>query len=89
MAVFTHPDRFESRHIGPRAADVESMLKVCGFSSMEQLVDSAVPAAIRSTIPEGVLPSPRSERETLAALAEYAAQNVQHRNYLGLGYYPA
>ena len=88
MAIFTHPDRFENRHIGPRTRDIQPMLERCGFATLDQLIDSAVPAGIRSEIPAGVLPSPRTERATLSALADYAATNTPCRNYLGLGYYP-
>ncbi|HEX2900396.1 MAG TPA: hypothetical protein VHS96_11815, partial [Bacteroidia bacterium] len=40
-------DRFESRHIGPNAAELASMLEVIGADSLDQLIDQTVPAGIR------------------------------------------
>ena len=40
-------DRFPSRHIGPDADDIAAMLKTCGCSSLDAMVDTAVPKGIR------------------------------------------
>ena len=42
MNFFEHPDNFEDRHIGPRKADVEEMLKVIGVESFDQLINETV-----------------------------------------------
>jgi len=41
------PEPFQSRHIGPDKAEADEMLKVIGASSMEALMDEAIPARIR------------------------------------------
>ena len=79
----SHPDRFENRHGGPRDGDIQPMLETCGFATMNQLIDSAVPAAIRSRIPAGVLPAPRSERATLGRPHATTPPPIPNRNYLG------
>ncbi len=82
---------FRRRHIGPSMdPDDQSwrdMLTVIGVDSVDQLIDRAVPAVIRSTAPLR-LPPPRSEPELTAALAELAARNVPRRSFIGMGYSP-
>jgi glycine dehydrogenase len=62
------------------------MLDTLGFTSLEALVDAAVPASIRLTKPLA-LPPPLSESDALARLKAIAAQNQVFRSYLGLGYH--
>jgi glycine dehydrogenase len=62
------------------------MLGAVGFSTLEELVQEAVPAQIRLNRPLH-LPSARSEHEVLAALKEIASQNQVFRSYIGMGYY--
>jgi glycine cleavage system H protein len=42
-------DEFILRHIGPRPADLADMLRVVRVASLDELIDQAVPAAIRTT----------------------------------------
>lgn len=77
---------FERRHIGPDAADVTRMLEVIGKSSVDELIDAAVPAGIR--IADRLdLPEPATEPEAIAELREIAAANTPLRSMIGLGYY--
>jgi glycine dehydrogenase len=80
------PEAFETRHIGPRPADRDAMLRAIGVSSLDALIDDAIPAAIRLghplNLPEGV-----SENRFLAELREAAARNHVYRSHIGLGYY--
>ncbi|MFW6069399.1 MAG: aminomethyl-transferring glycine dehydrogenase [bacterium] len=79
-------DTFASRHIGPKGAAVEEMLETLGVSSLDELIDLAVPDAIRST--NGLdLPEAYSESQVLADLRELAQQNEIYRSFLGMGYY--
>jgi glycine dehydrogenase len=39
-------ETFESRHIGPDAEETAAMLKVVGASSLDQLIDDAIPTRI-------------------------------------------
>ena len=76
---------FADRHIGPRGSDVESMLAVTGFDTLEDLVHSAIPDGIRANS-ELNLPEPLSETEALAALRRFAAHNRPLEPMIGLGY---
>ena len=79
-------DDFARRHIGPSAADVRHMLGVIGLSTLDELVDEAVPEAIRLAHSIDVSGEPRGERQALAELAELAATNVVRRSLIGMGY---
>lgn len=78
-------DHFVKRHIGPRSRDVTQMLETLGVSSLEELVDQAVPKSIRM---EGHLnlEPPRSETAVLNELSQLAAQNKLFRSFIGMGY---
>jgi glycine dehydrogenase len=80
------PDSFVRRHIGPRPAEIEVMLRTLGFASLDALAEAAVPAAIRLPKPLG-LPAPVSEFEALAELRAIAAKNQVFRSFIGLGYH--
>ena len=62
------------------------MLGVCGFGSLDALIDEAVPASIRLRTPLN-LPASRSEHGLLAELRGIAAQNQTFRSFIGLGYH--
>ncbi len=81
-----HPDVFTRRHIGPDDAEQAAMASVCGFDSVEALVDAAVPSQIR--LPRALqLPEPLSESDALARLRGIAGRNQVFRSFIGLGYY--
>jgi glycine dehydrogenase len=77
---------FASRHIGPQADERDKMLAALGLTSLEDLVDQAMPSSIRVERPLA-LPAPLTEAETLARLHDLAAQNRPLRAMIGLGYY--
>ncbi|MEQ1869568.1 MAG: aminomethyl-transferring glycine dehydrogenase [Vicinamibacterales bacterium] len=85
MSIFD-AEAFQSRHIGPSPADAQAMLQTIGASSLESLIDEAIPARIRLrkalALPDGL-----PEAEFLAALRHTAARNQLFKSYLGLGYY--
>ena len=83
---FAWTDRFVNRHIGPNAAEVRAMLQVCGYESLDQLVDATVPGAIRMNGPLN-LPAARSEHGLLQELRTLAAQNQIFKSYIGMGYH--
>jgi glycine dehydrogenase len=79
-------DTFPRRHLGPDAADVSAMLAVCGASSLDELIDTTVPSAIRlRRAPK--LPLPAGEHAALAELRAIAARNKVHRSFIGQGYH--
>ncbi|MCF2151086.1 aminomethyl-transferring glycine dehydrogenase [Desmonostoc muscorum LEGE 12446] len=77
---------FAPRHIGPNSDDIEQMLGVLGFSSLDALIDQTVPQAIRLKEPLK-LPEAESEYAALALLKKVAGKNQVFRSYIGMGYY--
>lgn len=77
---------FAERHIGPSSDDVRTMLKILGFNSLDELIDRAVPQAIRSS-GNLKLPIAQSEYGALATLKEIADKNQVFRSFIGMGYY--
>ena len=76
---------FASRHIGPRGDDLQRMLDAVGASSLDELIDQAVPASIRQDAPLD-LPPALDETEMLVELREIAGTNVLRTPMIGLGY---
>jgi glycine dehydrogenase len=83
---FPRHDSFESRHLGPRDAELQRMLGTLGCQSLDELTHKAVPAAIRWRGELSTGPA-KGEREALAELAALAAENRVLRSYLGMGYH--
>ncbi len=79
-------DIFAPRHIGPDDADIAAMLGELGLSSLDELIDRAVPPSIRMK-GELDLPAPLAEMEALEKLRGIARKNVVNRSYIGMGYY--
>ena len=82
---FSEP-RFSDRHIGPDAAAERHMLDTVGYDTVEDLMDAAIPEAIRWT---GALdlPAAATEDEVIAELRAIAARNTVAVSMIGLGYY--
>lgn len=79
-------EAFSSRHIGVNAEERQSMLSALGLKSDAELLETAVPKAIRVKTPLD-LPKALSETELLARARELANQNQVWRSYIGQGYY--
>ena len=62
------------------------MLGTLGLTTLEALIDRAVPAAIRITEPLA-LPEAMSERETVSYLRRMRDRNRVFISMLGMGYY--
>ncbi|WP_084079450.1 aminomethyl-transferring glycine dehydrogenase [Demequina sp. NBRC 110057] len=77
---------FADRHIGPADDAVDTMLKVVGLNTLEDLVEAAVPESIRQD-DVLVLPDPLSENDTLRALQGFAQRNQVHTQMIGQGYF--
>jgi glycine dehydrogenase len=79
-------DAFVRRHIGTSDDAQAAMLDELGFESVDALMDSVVPAAIRLDRPLP-LPPPCTEAEALAKLRALAEQNRVVKSVIGQGYY--
>jgi glycine dehydrogenase len=79
------PDRFVGRHIGPDPDEQARMLAALGLSSLEELVDRAVPESIRISEPLR-LPAARREVDALVRLHELAQRNEVFTSLIGMGY---
>jgi glycine dehydrogenase len=80
------PLAFESRHIGPSAADQARMLAATGHATLDELARATLPPGIGDPRPLG-LPAALSEAGALAELRRLAARNTVARSMIGLGYY--
>lgn len=78
-------DRFVKRHIGPRSHDVAKMLRLLDLSSLDELIDEAVPQTIRIDGHLNLEP-PRSETAVLNELRELGSHNRLYRSFIGMGY---
>ena len=86
LSSLDHAAPFATRHIGPSAAERQQMLAACGFGSLSELIDAAVPGGIRRDA-DLKLPPPSSEAQALARLRELAGRNQPLAPMIGLGYY--
>ena len=79
------PD-FISRHIGPDHDDVAAMLKVVGQPSLEAMLDTAIPGAIRGVRALRLDAAP-TEEAVIEELRALASRNTVLTQMIGLGYY--
>ncbi|WP_178945481.1 aminomethyl-transferring glycine dehydrogenase [Kocuria sp. TGY1127_2] len=79
---------FLDRHLGPRTADVTSMLEELGFESLDALADAAVPGSIRKSASLELpgLPEALSEHEAAARIRCLADRNQVKVQMIGQGY---
>ena len=80
------PSDFVHRHIGPSPTDVANMLETIGVSSMDELIEQAVPKAIRQRVPLDLGPA-LSEADVLQRLRGMASGNKILTSLIGQGYY--
>jgi glycine dehydrogenase len=78
---------FRDRHIGPRSDDQTTMLKATQWSSLAELLERAVPDAIRER-GELALGAPLTEPQVIAELRALAARNTPMVQMIGMGYAP-
>jgi glycine dehydrogenase len=83
--VLAHED-FRYRHIGPNNADQKDMLESLGYSSLADLLDAALPDAIKFK-GDATLPAAISEADAIAELRKIASKNRITTSLIGQGYY--
>ncbi|UAJ73011.1 aminomethyl-transferring glycine dehydrogenase [Synechocystis sp. PCC 7339] len=82
----TPADSFLERHLGPGETEQQQMLQTLGFDALEDLIDQAVPPAIRLSR-SLKLPASQGEYGAIAQLKSIASKNQVFRSYIGMGYY--
>ncbi|MGK5082206.1 aminomethyl-transferring glycine dehydrogenase [Bdellovibrionota bacterium FG-1] len=78
-------DSFVDRHLGPDQKQREEMLRLLGFSSLDQMAQNAVPKQIQTRKPLA-LEQPLSEFEAINELKLLASRNQIFKSYIGMGY---
>lgn len=81
-----YEEKFEGRHIGPNAHQIEEMLKVVKAKSVDEVIDQTIPANIRLKKALN-LPAAQSEFEFLKSFKKIASKNKVYKSYIGTGYY--
>ncbi len=81
-----YTEKFERRHIGPDAQQVQEMLKAIKATSIDELIDQTIPAGIRLKKPLN-LPAAQSEYQFLQDFKKLASKNKVFRSFIGTGYY--
>ncbi|MBD97292.1 glycine dehydrogenase (aminomethyl-transferring) [bacterium] len=76
--------KFYNRHVD--TVTVSDRLEALGVSTLDELMDQAIPASIRLTQPISI-PSAMTEPEVLTHIADLANQNQPFRSLIGQGYY--
>ena len=79
---------FKNRHIGPRKDQIQEMLSVLGFNSLEDLIKTIVPDNILSLSTTDI-PIEMSEAETIQRLRELAEKNKIYKSYFDENKLPA
>ena len=86
LSVLERADEFVRRHIGPDDPQIRAMLDVVNARSLDELIEQATPATIRTDRPLE-LPEPLGERAALDALRKMAERNRVQVSMIGMGYY--
>ncbi|PRD48802.1 aminomethyl-transferring glycine dehydrogenase [Sphingobacterium haloxyli] len=86
MSNVFYQEKFQDRHNGPRAEEVQEMLGYLGLQSLDQLIDQAIPSQIRLK-KALALPTALSEKSFLAKIQQIADKNKVFKSYIGQGYY--
>ena len=81
-------DSFVLRHIGPRPDDVDEMVRLLGYGSLDEFIAAVVPDDIRLKQPLA-LPPGRGEGEVLQALRGWPARTRYSGHSSGWGITPA
>ena len=78
---------FAFRHLGPRASEVETMLKTVGVDTLDQLIYETIPNDIRLKKELDLEPA-MTEYEYAQHINELGNKNKVFKSYIGLGYHP-
>ncbi len=77
---------FIRRHIGPDDGQINQMLDMLGFDSLDKLIEATLPPSIQIDEPLA-LPKAQSESATLERLRGIAHHNILKHSMIGMGYH--
>ena len=81
-------DPFVPRHLGSVGGELETLLEAVGVSSLDVLIDQAVPEHIRSDQPLRLSDADaEGEQQALARLKAIASKNRVVKSMIGMGYH--
>ena len=80
-------NEFIPRHIGPNDNDIQAMLKVLNFSSLEEMADKIIPSQIRTQHTFADVGPGISEYGLLNKLRSMVSKNKVFKSYIGMGYH--
>lgn len=83
--AFERSDKFLHRHTIVNKDTIQMMLKTCGVSNMDELIDGVIPKDIRRA-PVAIHTGEQSESEWIEKLAKIADKNIIAKNFIGQGY---
>ncbi len=86
LSDLNRSDDFIRRHIGPSPDEISAMLEAIGVGDLDELIDRALPAAIRNDDVADVGP-PSTEAAVLGWLRGLATKNEVSTSLIGMGYY--
>ena len=80
---------FADRHIGPSEKDIQEMLSLLGYRTLDDFIGKVVPTSIRLSgdLKLGRFQNAMSERAALLRLQEIASKNEIWRSFIGMGYF--
>ncbi|MCJ8308215.1 MAG: aminomethyl-transferring glycine dehydrogenase [Rhizobiaceae bacterium] len=87
LTTYQAYDFANRRHIGPSPSEMDEMLKVVGFKTLDDLIDATVPPAIRQKEPLDWGGPGLSERDALFHIRQVAEKNQVLTSLIGQGYY--
>jgi glycine dehydrogenase len=76
---------FSERHLGPREADLQTMLDALGYKTLDDLTKAVVPKSILDNSELELAPA-ATEHQALAELKALANQNLVLKSLIGQGY---
>ena len=76
---------FYHRHVGVGEEEMQKMLDILGYKTLNSLIDDVIPSSIRTSNLN--LPVPLTEKEALEILEKKMKKNRVLRSFIGQGYY--
>ncbi|MGH3794220.1 MAG: aminomethyl-transferring glycine dehydrogenase [Pseudonocardiaceae bacterium] len=87
LVELEHGTPFADRHIGPRPAELATMLDTIGVESLDELARRALPRMLADPDAVSGLPTAATEEQALAELRERAARCFPRVPMIGMGYH--